>query len=85
MRTLERRLERVERRKLKARRRDPRESGARLIEGNKGPALGLGKGAELLALGDALMLGPGDGVASAAKLVARLAHLHAQRLGRFGS
>ena len=60
-------------------------AAARLIEGNEGSALGLGKGAELLALGDALMLGLGDGVAGAAKLVACLAHLHAQRLGRFGS
>ena len=82
---LERRLERVERGKRKAPRRDPRQGGARLIEGNEGPALGLGKGAELLALGDALMLGLGDGVAGAAKLVACLAHLHAQRLGRFRS
>ena len=85
MSALERRLKRVERGKRKTPRRDPRQGASRLIEGNKGSALGLGKGAEPLALGDALMLGLGDGVAGAAKLVACLTHLHAQRLSRFGS
>ena len=85
MRTLKRRLKRVERGKLKASRCDPREAPCASSSATRVRLLRLGKRAELLALGDALMLGRGDGVAGAAKLVAGLAHLQAQRLGRVGS
>ena len=79
---LQHRLEHIERRELMTRRQGPRQGSARLVEPDQGPALGLGKRAELLAVGEALMLGGGDGVAGAAKLVASLAHFQAERLGR---